>query len=315
MLDAPVPQVVDQFVDVLKIVGTTLPVVPEQVIEVPKIFLEDSIPQMAEQLVDVPTVVCKSQFQQHSVEQTVDVPVHGGVKHARGGLQVSVPGLSSTAFFGAAETVGSFKTASQTTGAEKSVVKVPKLAESESVAEKAGTFNTASQKTEVVKATVAERVEKKGAICKVGSTARGGAHLHGEVDDESEDMESEEFDESVDRFEHSDSRPVRLCTAYYSGRCQRRHHARFCCAGWREARGGVLVRLRGQCCPSLFVVQTVQKPVETPQVQFLVNGVGRSGDVQRLALVVQTVLAQRRTPWKLHSRTVIDIPAVMQRRR
>ena len=100
---------------------TTELVVRKEVIEVPKIFLVDSIPQrtvfrsaqMAEQLVDVPTVVSQSQFQQHSVEQTVDIPVPGGVKRARGGLQGSVPGQSSTAIFVAAETVVSFKTASQ----------------------------------------------------------------------------------------------------------------------------------------------------------------------------------------------------------
>ena len=43
-----------------------------------------------------------------------------------------------------------------------------------------------------------------------------------EEDVEDEDMESvEEFDESLDRFEHSGWRPMRLCTSYYSGGCAR----------------------------------------------------------------------------------------------
>ena len=59
-LDAPVPQIVDQLVDVLKLFDTAI---PEQVIAVPKIPL-DSIPhravfepQLADQLVEVPTPV------------------------------------------------------------------------------------------------------------------------------------------------------------------------------------------------------------------------------------------------------------------
>ena len=64
ILDAPVPQMVDQLVDVLKIIERSLPVVAEQVIEVPKIILQDRIPQrtalrwpqLVEQLVEVPTV-------------------------------------------------------------------------------------------------------------------------------------------------------------------------------------------------------------------------------------------------------------------
>ena len=133
--------------------------------------------------------------QQRSVEQIVGIPVHGGVKHARGGLPCSVTGQSSTAISGAAEKVcawqkivaeksvakvaeraeavsaaakaGKFKIASQKTGAEKSVAKVPKLAESESVAEKAGTFETAPQKTEV------------GSAASSGAAASGG--LQGSV--------------------------------------------------------------------------------------------------------------------------------------
>ena len=59
LLDAPVPQMVDQLVEVLRPLDT---VVPEQVIEAPKITFHDAIPQravlpepqMAEQLVDEP---------------------------------------------------------------------------------------------------------------------------------------------------------------------------------------------------------------------------------------------------------------------
>ena len=57
--DALVPQMVDQLVDVLKIFDRVL---TEQVIEVPKVTLQDvvphraalRVPQVAEQLVDVP---------------------------------------------------------------------------------------------------------------------------------------------------------------------------------------------------------------------------------------------------------------------
>ena len=62
-LDIPVPQMVAQLADVLKQFDFQ---VPEQVIDVPKIYLEDfrtrtfrsSLlePQMAEQLVEVPTI-------------------------------------------------------------------------------------------------------------------------------------------------------------------------------------------------------------------------------------------------------------------
>ena len=59
LLDVPVPQMVDQLVEVLRPLDT---VVLEQVIEAPKITLHDAIPQravlpvpqMAEQLVDEP---------------------------------------------------------------------------------------------------------------------------------------------------------------------------------------------------------------------------------------------------------------------
>ena len=61
-LDVPVPQMVDQPVDILKIIAMLSPAVEEQVIDVPKI-IQDPTPQrlvpsepqqLAEQLVDVP---------------------------------------------------------------------------------------------------------------------------------------------------------------------------------------------------------------------------------------------------------------------
>ena len=63
ILDAPVPQMVEQLQDILRFFDTLLPV-PEQAVEVPKIFLDDvpmravlRDPQPAEQLVEVPTIV------------------------------------------------------------------------------------------------------------------------------------------------------------------------------------------------------------------------------------------------------------------
>ena len=97
ILDAPVPQNVEQLLEVLRRLDIE---VPAQVIEVPKIS-QDSIrerlvdcdlrhPQMAEQLVEVPTVVSYSSLLQRTVEQHVDIPVpHGRV-------QGSLPGQSST---------------------------------------------------------------------------------------------------------------------------------------------------------------------------------------------------------------------------
>ena len=122
ILDAPVPQLGEQLVDIFNIfrlIDTQTPV--EQVIEVPEISLPSrccrtvlSAPQMAEQLVEVPTVVSFSSLQQLSVEQIIDIPVPhlGGrsvaqnvdtpVLHGRGsvsgsGLQSFRPGQSSSA--------------------------------------------------------------------------------------------------------------------------------------------------------------------------------------------------------------------------
>ena len=65
-LDDPAPQMVEQLVEVFRLIDTR---VPEQVIDVPKITSQDVIPpravlrvpQMAEQLVEVPTVPCLPQ--------------------------------------------------------------------------------------------------------------------------------------------------------------------------------------------------------------------------------------------------------------
>ena len=83
-LDGPVPLMVEQLVDVLQLIP-----VAEQVIDVPKIFIEripprTSVrePQLAEQLVEVPTIVSFSSLQR-IMEQIVDIPVpQGGGRHA-----------------------------------------------------------------------------------------------------------------------------------------------------------------------------------------------------------------------------------------
>ena len=84
-LDIPVQQMVEQLADIMRFFDTLMPV-PEQVIEVPKILLDD-VPmrtavrdaQLAEQLVEVPTTASFSSLQR-TVEQNVDMPVpgHGG---------------------------------------------------------------------------------------------------------------------------------------------------------------------------------------------------------------------------------------------
>ena len=101
ILDAPVPQMVEQLVDALPFFDTLCPVA-EQVIDVPKISLEDiparrlcREPQLVEQLVEVPTVVSCSSFLKRTVEQTVDNPASRG-RGRRGGLQGFFPGQSTT---------------------------------------------------------------------------------------------------------------------------------------------------------------------------------------------------------------------------
>ena len=100
-LDVPVLQMVDQLVDVFRFFDTLCPVA-EQVIDVPKIFLDDiparrlcREPQLVEQLVEVPTVISYSSLRRTMV-QHVDIPVprRGGRST---GLQGFLPGQSSTA--------------------------------------------------------------------------------------------------------------------------------------------------------------------------------------------------------------------------
>ena len=95
ILDAPVPQTLEQLPDVLQFFGTLL-ADSEQVIEVPKILPEDVLmraasrdPQLAEQLVEVPTIVSYSWLQLR-MEQTVDIPVPG-----RGGRSSGLQGFLS----------------------------------------------------------------------------------------------------------------------------------------------------------------------------------------------------------------------------
>ena len=100
ILDAPVPQTVEQLVDVLRFFNLLCPV-SEQVIEVPKILPED-VPmrrfcrdtQLVEQLVEVPTLVSYSTLQR-TVEQHVDIPVPVG-RGRNAGLQGFFPEQSST---------------------------------------------------------------------------------------------------------------------------------------------------------------------------------------------------------------------------
>ena len=83
ILDFPVPQMLEQLVDVFRFFEPLCPV-PEQVIEVPKFVCPLRAartvlcaPQLAEQLVEVPTLISYSSLQR-SVEQLVDIPVPGG---------------------------------------------------------------------------------------------------------------------------------------------------------------------------------------------------------------------------------------------
>ena len=102
ILDAPVPQMGEQLPDILHFFSTFTPD-PEQVIEVPKILLDD-VPmraavrdtQLGEQLVEVPTIVSYSWLQLR-VEQNVDIPVPG--RRGRiSGLPGCRAGQNSTAY-------------------------------------------------------------------------------------------------------------------------------------------------------------------------------------------------------------------------
>ena len=99
-LDAPVLQMVEQLPDVLQFFVTCLPVVAEQVIDVPKIILKNipsrrlcREPQQAEQLVEVPTILTPSFFR---MLQNVDTPVPHGGRGASEGLQGFLPGHGSS---------------------------------------------------------------------------------------------------------------------------------------------------------------------------------------------------------------------------
>ena len=97
LLDLPVPHMVDQMVDILKIIAMLLPAVDEQVIDVPKI-IQDPTPQrlkppeprqLVEQLVEVPTVLTPTRIALQMAQQIVDTPV------SRGRAQGSLPRQSS----------------------------------------------------------------------------------------------------------------------------------------------------------------------------------------------------------------------------
>ena len=82
ILDLPVPQLVDNVVDALRIPERPMAV---QVVEVPKILVDiipqrsvDLVPQMAEQLVEVPTVLSPTRIALRIAEQIVDIPVPRG---------------------------------------------------------------------------------------------------------------------------------------------------------------------------------------------------------------------------------------------
>ena len=101
-LDVPLLHMVEQLPDVLQFFATCLPVVAEQVVDVPKISLDrtqqrlgDCLrqPQMADQLVEVPTIISFSSLQR-IVEQNVNIPVQGGGWRSLQGLR---PGQGSTA--------------------------------------------------------------------------------------------------------------------------------------------------------------------------------------------------------------------------
>ena len=113
-LDAPVLQMVEQLPDVHHFFATCLPVVDEQVIDVPRIILEN-IPtrrlcrdtQLVEQLVEVPTIVPYSSLLR-TMEQHVDISVPSGGgrrgRERRTRLWPKLerwPGQGSTAFCGA----------------------------------------------------------------------------------------------------------------------------------------------------------------------------------------------------------------------
>ena len=110
ILDAPVPQTGDQLPDILSFFGALMPD-PEQVIDVPKILLDD-VPmraierdtQLGEQLVEVPTqpwyvafVLASKVCSRRELRQII-AGLQGGGGGARGGLQGSRAGQNSTEY-------------------------------------------------------------------------------------------------------------------------------------------------------------------------------------------------------------------------
>ena len=102
ILDVPVPLMGEQVVDVLRFFDTLCPVA-EQVIDVPKISLEDiptrtpvRDPQLVEQLVEVPTIL-------NFLKQKVDIPVPG--RGSSGCLLGSLPEQRTTALHVAQERI------------------------------------------------------------------------------------------------------------------------------------------------------------------------------------------------------------------
>ena len=99
ILDAPVPQVVDNVMDVFRSLDSSI---AEQVIEVPILSCSTCPsrspvlePLKVEQLVEVPTVLSVALLQQQTVKQPVDVPVPRGRGRRR--LQGSLPGQGAAA--------------------------------------------------------------------------------------------------------------------------------------------------------------------------------------------------------------------------
>ena len=102
VLDLPVPQGAGQLVEVWRHLDF---LIPEQVIEVPKISLDKARrrmadfsrpPQTAEQLVDVPTIISCSSLQR-TVEQSIAIPVPQVRGGGCGGLQGFRPGQGTPA--------------------------------------------------------------------------------------------------------------------------------------------------------------------------------------------------------------------------
>ena len=99
ILDLPVPQMVDDVTDALRILDFPI---AEQAIEVPKFSCSPCSsrspipePQTAEQLVEVPTVLSPTRIALRIAEQIVDTPVPQGRGKRRG--QGFLPEQSSTA--------------------------------------------------------------------------------------------------------------------------------------------------------------------------------------------------------------------------